>query len=533
MRIYQSPIPDLWVIESSSNGYLLARNGKSILVDCPDCELDFDAYGLPQPELVIHTHVQEEHCREWKAFPNAKVYVPEGTSELAKLSEKFFEETRTVWRSDRNWDARGEEKHGIGGCVTERPPRQALNLFGELHPGGNFIWEDIELEILALPGHGKHSIALRWKKHNVLFSGDLLRRGGYLVNMYDLERAYGLSHGYSQLRESLLRVLKIAPSLILPATGQAIDNPHEDLSALLKRTEWIANPPECENGEPAMLNFHPLRDFGRWHELRKGLFQNNNYGNTVVFVDEAGHGLLLDPDPCVWLGWDESCKAVNDDFDLLEREAGLNSVDYIMFSHYHGDHVQFAPLLRERYGAKTAATADVAAVLKYPERFRYPCALDWYGFPFATLGVDIILEYGKAFPWRDRLIRPVHTQGHCHAHAGFFLEWNAERIACTGDSLQYGSGPLRACLPILYNDAAWPDFSVAQTIRELQDYHPSLLVCGHSHAFQDLDGRILEKFRLVYEEAEVLVAAMLHDGDTMRAMSPPGYEEKRVQLKIL
>lgn len=523
MQIKKCDISNLWLIASETNGYLIAENGRTLLIDCPEIEIPLNRYSLETPEVILHTHVQEEHCREWLAFPHATVYVPAKTTDIALNSPRFIAESRTVWNKNREWTTRGEEKYGIAGCVTERPPAKRLNVRGELVPGNIFEWENNHFEIIALPGHGKRSIGLFWRERKILFAGDLLRQGGFLVNIYDQERAYGTVSGYAQLRQSLRQVLQISPKLILPSTGPIIDAPYADIQALLTRLKWIKGASECES----TLNFPPLREIGRWRELRHGIFQSNNFGNIIVFIDKNGHGLLLDPDPCIWLDWDTSCREVHADFDMLEHQAGLKTIDYLLITHYHGDHVQFAPLLRERYGAKLAATPDVAAILKYPQKFRYPCTLDWYEFPFATLDSDVMLEYDKPLLWCGKAVTPIHTPGHCYAHTGFLLEWNGDKIACVGDALSYGSGPVRISWPIVYNDIAWPDSSLLITLRKLAEYNPSLILCGHSHAFKDSNVDIIEKFISAYERAEQLAAAMLHDGKLMSAMTPPGYNCKK------
>jgi len=135
----------------------------------------------------------------------------------------------------------------------------------------------------------------------------------------------------------------------------------------------------------------------------------------------------------------------------------------------------------------------------------------------------VMLEYDKPLLWRKINVTPIHTPGHCHAHAGFLLEWDGEKIACIGDVLLYSSGPICASWPIIYSDVAWPERSPLITLRKLAEYQPSLVFCGHSHAFEDLKGDIVRKFISVYEEAEKMAAAMLHDANLMRAMTPPKY----------
>ncbi len=481
------------------------------MIDCPP------GITLPgTPEIILHTHVQREHCMEWECCPEAEVLVPAGTTDIALRSEQFFADCDTVWGEKREWDTRGEEKYGIAGTVTERPPEKPLNVKGELVPGETFQWQGNNFEIIALPGHNKRAIGILWREQNVLFSGDLIRKGGFLVNIYDQERSYGLVSGYEQLRDSLNKVKKLSPDVLLPATGPVIDQPDADINALLQHIDWIREP--AGNGE--MINFKPLRKLGRWNEVRSGIFQNNNCGNTVVFIDERGHGIVIDPDPCIWLSWESSCRSVNRDYDLLEQKAGLKTIDYQLITHYHGDHIQFCKLLKERYCARIVTTPDIAALLR---KNPLPCSLDWYGFPFNELETDILLEYDQPFYWGGGIITPIHTPGHCYAHAGYVTEWKNETIACTGDALMYGTGEIRANWPIIYNDTAWPERSTLVTLRKLAAITPRLILGGHSHAFEDPDGKIIQQFITAYEQAEKKMTAMLHDRDMKKAMTPPDF----------
>lgn len=483
------------------------------MIDCPA-----DAKLTVKPEIILHTHVQAEHCMEWECCPEAEVFVPAGTADIALRSDKFFEDCNTVWPEDRAWDTRGEEKYGIAGAVTERPSEKPLNVKGELIPGKTFQWQGNNFDIIALPGHNKRAIGILWREQNVLFSGDLIRKGGYLVNIYDQERSYGLVSGYSQMRDSLNKVTELSPSLVLPATGPVIDQPEADITALLRRIDWIREP--AGGGE--MINFKPLRKFGRWNEVRPGVYQNNNCGNTIVFIDDSGHGIVIDPDPCIWLNWESSCRSVNRDYDLLEQKAGLKTLDFQLITHYHGDHVQFCKLLKERYNAQIATTPDIAVLLR---RNPLPCCLAWYGFPFSELETDIMLEYDQPFNWNGGAVTPVHTPGHCFAHAGYAMECKNERIVCTGDALMYGTGEIRANWPIVYNDTACPERSTLVTLRKLAAIKPELILGGHSHAFEDPDGKIIQQFIAAYEQAELKMSEMLHDKDMQRAMTPPGFNK--------
>ena len=430
--------------------------------------------------------------------------------------------TKTIWPPSREWDTRGEEPYGIAGCTTERPPCPPLRNLSPLQAGDTFSWADITLEIIALPGSGKRSIGFYWRTTGALFSGDLLHAGGYLVNLYDLERGYGILNGYQQLLASVQHVAGLAPKLQLPSTGPLITDVAGDLARLRENIEQhvFQGPVRRSDRVYAMTNYKPKREFGRYREVAPGIYQNNNAGNMVLFVDAQGRGCLVDPGPCIWESWEDSVAAMHADLDLLEQETGLRSIELVLITHYHGDHIQFCDLLRERYGATIAATADVADIMERPEDFRYPCVLDWYGFPFTTIAVDKRLTYEQLITWHDTTITPIWTPGHCGAHTGFLIPWGEYRTVCTGDTLQYGDGPLGAGLPIIYNASPWPAQSQLVTAQRLAQARPNLILCGHSFSCFDEDGAIVKDWLAVYQQAIQNTTKLLADGNLKRAMTP-------------
>ena len=531
MRIDPVPsVPALWQLSDETTGYLLVREGRSLLIDCPsgDAAAALRAAGLPAPEVVLHTHVQAEHCHEWAAFPAAVVHVPAGAAEIARRSDAYFAACRTEWPPSREWDSRGQEPYGIAGCVTERPPAQALAVAGELVPGAEFAWADVRLTVVPLPGSGKHAIGLHWAAAGVLFSGDVVRAGGLLVNFYDLERGYGISLGHQQLRASLAKVRELAPRLLCPSTGPVSDDPAGDVARLLARLDRLAALPARRAGEPgAIINFTPQREFGRYRQVAPGLYQNTNFGNIILFVDDAGRGLMVDPDFCVWESWESNCRQLHADLDLLERETGLKTIERALCTHYHGDHVQYADVLRARYGTTVWAAPDVAAVMEWPHEFPYPCTIDWYGFPFKRVRVDRRMDYDRTLDWHGTPVTPLWTPGHCGAHTSFLVVWGGVRVLCAGDVFQYGSGPIGAGLPIAYNDNAWPARGAARTYRAMQALLPELILGGHSHACRDPGGTVLRDFAEQAAACEALAADLVPAGTLQASMTPPGYDAVR------
>jgi glyoxylase-like metal-dependent hydrolase (beta-lactamase superfamily II) len=520
---------DCIAFEGETNGYLIVRGAESLLIDCPfaDMAARIRAAGLPLPRTILHTQVQEEHCREWASLPRAEVFVAEECLDVARRAPAFFREVETRWPPSREWDpaTRGMDKYGIAGAMTERPPREPLAVAGALVPGHTFRWHDVELEVLALPGCGKRAIGLFWRRAGILFSGDLMRAGGYLVNFYDCERGYGIQTGYRELARSLQSALDLNPRRALPTTGPAIEAPAADATRLLARLEAVLNPLQLGADRPPPPPGR--REFGLFREHAGGLVQCKNYGNMIVYIDRAGRGLCVDPDICVWHDWATNCRLMHEAFDTLEKEAGLRRMEWGLITHPHGDHMQYGGLLRERYGTTILATADVADVLERPRDFPYPCLLHWYGFPFESFVVDRRLRYEEPVRWRDVPVTPIHTPGHCFAHAGFVIPWNGLRTMCTGDTLQYTTGAIAQPLPVIYSDAAWPVRGFVGTYERVLRERPDLVLGGHSAYFQAADGAVLRDWIEAARDSEARARALVHGRALERAMTPPGFDAVR------
>jgi glyoxylase-like metal-dependent hydrolase (beta-lactamase superfamily II) len=529
-----NPIPltdRCFLFPGETNSALIVRGDRSLLIDCGDRDLAarIRAAGLPLPDTVLHTQVQEEHCREWASLPSAAVWVHPESREVALRSERYFADCVTFWAESRYWqgETKGQETYTLCRCPLERPPEQPLNVAGVLPPGQPFLWEDVELDVLDLPGSGRRALGFHWKAEGLLFSGDTLRAGGFLVNFYDCERSYGGPTGYRELLASLRTIAALPLRRAVPATGPVTGRPALDAQRLLDRLERVLRPP---TRDPGHAPFQPRREFGLFKQVADGLYQNNNHGNVILYVDDRGRGLCVDPDLCIWKPWEESCRLVHEQLDLLEKEAGLKTIEWALITHYHGDHVEFSDLFRDRYGTRIVATADVAALMERPHDYDYPALVPWYGFPFDHIQVDHHLAYEETLDWHGVPVTPIHTPGHCYSHTGYVIPWKGYRTVCTGDTLQYDAGPLAASLPIYRSDVAWPARGLVRTMERLLELKPDLVLGAHSHVFFDPDGRIVRAWYDAAVDAMGRALALVHDGDLMRAMTPPGYDEKRSRV---
>ena len=527
----------LWRLRAPDelNGFLIVRDGASLLIDCPchDARHAIETARLPLPELILHTHIQEEHCREWSSLPRTPVRVNAEAGDLARVTDAFRRACVTLWPPDRPWASLGADPYGIAGCVTARPPGQPLNVVSTFAPGDTIDWRGVKLEVIALPGSSRRAVGFHWASEGIVFSGDLIYAGGRLVNFYDIERCYNGGGGWTQMRSSCAAVEGLSPRMLLPSTGPAIGDPAGDIARL---SAWMARPlggVVRRAGTPIKpTNYEPARTFGRFREVAPGIFQNTNAGNIILFLDDSsGAGMMIDPCNCVWTPWEDSLDSFREDLATLEEETGLKRVEIALITHPHGDHMQDASILRERYGTRILSTPDTAAILANPRAYPYPCMLHWYDFPtFDSFHVDGLVKYGRTDHWRGTPITPIHTPGHCYAHSGFAIEWRGMRVFCAGDALQYGSGPIRAALPFCWNDNGFPDRAPVVAYRAIAACKPELVVCGHSLSFYDRDGSIIRDFVDVAEAVTERLVDVAPHGDLLRATTPPGYDAIRPSL---
>jgi glyoxylase-like metal-dependent hydrolase (beta-lactamase superfamily II) len=512
-------------VTDSASSHLVVLGRDSVLIDCHDAGLSgiIAAQGLPSPRLIMHTHVQPEHCRESDAFAGAVIAVRDTLRDLAEDSPAYRAACRTIWDKPQEWmDTLGREAYGIGGAVTQFPPSPALRVGQTFRPGDVIRLADAELEVIDLPGHGQDAagfVLRRGGRALALFSGDLLRHPASLVNMYDLEYAYGPTR-LPQLPDLLERVAGLNVPLLLPSTGPALERGPEALRQLACKIrdyhaalQW--KPP---GDRPAPTHDYPT--LGRYLKLHEGIYQINNYGNCIVLIDEQGRGLFVDPGPCDF----ESPRRIEDfhrDLDLLHERAGLRTVEVALITHFHGDHYDLVPQLKRRYaGCRTVAWEPLARVIEEPERFPYPCKLPWYNLGLGAMPVDVKLHRSTTWRWNDIAITTLHLPGHCFVHAGYMLTFRGLRLAITGDTIQT-RGESESLNYIIVNHSV-PDSreGCLAAYEAVLRHEVDLNLGGHSSHFTDCR-RLYEASLARMRHAQAALRTLLHDGDLTRAFRRP------------
>ncbi|MCI8208747.1 MBL fold metallo-hydrolase [Pseudomonas sp. S25] len=112
------------------------------------------------------------------------------------------------------------------------------------------------------------------------------------------------------------------------------------------------------------------------------------------------------------------------------RELGA-SVQWILETHVHADHVSAAAYLKDKLGAKIAIGSHITAVQNvFGELFNAPDGFARDGSQF-----DVLLNDGATFNVGTLEARAMHTPGHTPACMTYVFEIGGESVAFVGDTL--------------------------------------------------------------------------------------------------
>lgn len=152
--------------------------------------------------------------------------------------------------------------------------------------------------------------------------------------------------------------------------------------------------------------------------------------------------------------------------EQIEKDGG--TLDYVLLTHGHYDHICYAKPLAERFGAKIVTGEHNAPFLRDPSLN----LTAKHGIPFEPFEADLLLKDGESFLLGETEIRYLYTPGHTVGCGVFLLD---DLMLC-GDVLfreSYG----RTDLP------TGDDFTIVQSLKRLRDLDGDYTVVpGHGPA---------------------------------------------------
>lgn len=415
------------VVHDTCNVYVLRTGREAVLVDFgTGSVLDrLDELGVDRVTDVLVTHHHRDGVQGLAraAAAGIRIWVP-------PVEEELIADVSRRWRTrqlDNDYDVR-QDRFSL---LEDVPVTGTVDEYRTRRYGG------VDVYTLPTPGHTVGSVAylVDVDGRRVAFSGDLLYGQGKVWSLAATQWSYSGVEGLAATVLSAAALLEQEPDVLLPAHGEAIEDPEAAVASLRPRLQELL---DLRRGEPWDLE-RWLRE--PWVPVTPHLLRNRtSFGASYALLSDTGGALLLDwgYDYATGLAWGTertTRRPLLTSIAALRRDHGVERVEVVVPTHYHDDHVAGIGLLRDVEGTELWAPENFATVLEEPRRFDLPCL--W----FEPIPVDRRLPLGEPFAWREYELAAYPLPGHTLYAAAILVEVDGRRVLATGDQQALAGGP--------------------------------------------------------------------------------------------
>ena len=349
-----------------------------------------------------------------------------------------------------------------------------------LKDGETIDWNGWNVRVVETPGHSRDHIAFLASKGDkgtrFLFCGDALAAPGKMWSPYTTDWDHWTDAGLKPSHESLRKLAKLQPGVLLPAHGAVIDS---DAVKALERTaatvEEVGFLKSFERYTKQRLKDPPSYRFlareqaesngsKPWSKISDRLFLT---GNTYVLVSKDERAfLVVDP-------WDPHSAR---QLPKLKEDQRLGKLEVVLCSHAHFDHYDGVYSILQRDKPKLWTLDHVAIPVVDPSLLRAPF-LDPRPVKFDRLAKD-----GETLTWREYQLRFRSLPGQTEFTMGVETEIDGKKCFFTADNFFHqdqfsGTGGwmgLNRSFPLPYSQSA----------QKVLDSRPDWVLAEHGGAME-------------------------------------------------
>ncbi len=523
---------NLFFYKNTCNVYIIKDGKKALLIDCGDGSIlnILSSLDVEKIEMVFFTHHHRDQCQgaHKLATHGCKIHVPEYELSLFSDSEAFWS-NRHIYD---NYNTRS----------TINTVTRNIHVTSILEDYKEYFWRGYRFKVLPTPGHTLGSIALivEIDGEKCIFCGDMMREGGKLQNLYDLQPSYGGWEGVDQLYSSIVTIQRENPDLICPSHGDVIDNPNKSLDTLkINLHDWYQ---WCKEGVLTVLdkeNYpfdspHFPSDFTPCILTDHLIAFPNACCTFYAIIADSGKAFFIDYGAAGWShfwshltfreSW-ETQRFMEHSIVELKNKFGLNKIEVVMPTHYHDDHVHGIPHLVEHYNTEVWCIDKIADVLEHPENYALMCLFN------KPIQVNRRLSHGEVFNWRGFEFKVWHYPGQTEYHQLCMLKIDGKKILFTGDSLFTGgiNGKCMASPLIFRNYHRFESHMECAEI--LVTLEPDLIAPGHGPVFHVTKDDLMT-FKYRSQKLQVFFNRLLPESEKWAGIDPFWVRFIPYQLKV-
>ena len=425
---------NIYCYQDYVNVFVIKNEDSAILIDFGSGNVlnHLHEIGVDKVDYLFHTHYHRDQCSGDKSAIERNIKIA-----ASRKEKKLFDQAETFWKTKSFY-------HLYNMKPTFFTSTYNIPLDLTFKSGDTFKWGSYKFQIVETSGHtlGSISYLLRIDNKILAFTGDLIHSQGKVITLYDLIYSHGvlgLEQGISNSIKSLKKLLKNSPSIFLPSHGDVIYSPKEDSFKLINEFNKIRSTCRLNTGIKGRISSTVSSLMSKFPNFFLKIIPENKEINRIFpHIKFKGFGTTY-----IILGKNKNCILIDfagggaplwpfdlENLQVILRENNIETIDFLIPTHYHDDHVCGIPQLQKELDVKVYSLQNIADILENPTHYRLPCLFD------QSIKVDKTFKEGEILEWDDYHFQFFHFPGQTEYHLGLFTEIDGKTIFFTGDSFK-------------------------------------------------------------------------------------------------
>jgi glyoxylase-like metal-dependent hydrolase (beta-lactamase superfamily II) len=423
----QELAPGVAVVNGPVNGVLIQRRGETLAI-----------YGDPRPNPPAAREVLFTHDRRDVAWAGRSLVERGGEAVVPEAERTLFSNPEEFWsryRTARYHDYANQSSR----ILTE-----SIRVARTVRDGDVIDWHGLTIHVMGTPGYTRGEVSYLFEAggKRIACVGDLIYGDGQLLDLYSLQDAVPQAqedgyHGYAaragDIVQSLHKVARWNPDVLVPARGSVIRNPRGAIDMLIRRLQavfashfaidalrWYRGDEKIRIMAGRVLNPAPVY----WMPMAEVVQQKLPewiipITNSRLIVSRTGAAFLVD---C-------GNRQVVQKVEEMKRDGKIQRLDGIYITHYHDDHTDMAQAMADEFHCPVYFCREMRDILEHPGAYHMPCLTP------NTIHSGRPMEDGATERWNEFEFTYTYFPGQTLYHGGLTVKKDkGETVLFAGDS---------------------------------------------------------------------------------------------------